>query len=433
MKNNIICLLLFLNFINLSGQAVVETGGGEQKIEIHECLSEQLREKIKKENIENIIRLGLEKTNDRSIVLFDWPLAQATGYSDNSYYLISNFVDHNNNSGQILDYNCGSITYDGHRGTDIAIWPYGWHKQTAKQVDIIAAQAGTIINKSDGFFDMNCTCTGNWNAVYVQHSDGSVAWYGHMVKGSLTTKTIGQTVAKGEYLGKVGSSGCSTGPHLHLEIYSNAAQTILIDPFAGACNGLNGNTSWWTAQHPYISSKILDIMVHDCTGMSQPDGCPANTYTMCENYQINPNSTAAFSGHFRQQQSNLQANYVIRKPDNTIWTSWNNNSSSNYAYGSWWWWSYTMPADGPFGTWKYEVTYNGETVSKNFELIEKNKLPVGVGTGNPATQLQVSKGDVFIDNIGSGVIIKSSDGKCWRITVSTTGVLSSTNIICPNK
>ena len=53
------------------------------------------------------------------------------------------------------------------------------------------------------------------------HADGSVAWYGHMKAGSLTNKAVGQTVSSGEYLGIVGSSGNSTGPHLHFGIRVN--------------------------------------------------------------------------------------------------------------------------------------------------------------------------------------------------------------------
>ncbi len=407
-------------------------GGGEMHLTINECLSENTRAAIIRENNENIRKLKLENTSDRMIVALDWPLRQATGYNDNGYYLISNYVDQNTASPAIQDYNCGNRTYDGHKGTDIAIWPFAWHKQKVKQVEIIAGQAGTIINKSDGNFDMNCSCTGTWNAVYIQHSDGSVVWYGHMKKGSLTTKAIGQTVAKGEYLGSVGSSGCSTGPHLHLEVYANSAQTTLIDPFGGTCNLLNGTTSWWTAQHPYLSPKLLDAMVHDCTSLSQPDGCPADVYTMCENYQINPGSTVAFSTHYRQQNNTLPTSFIIRRPDNTVWASWSFTPSSTSVYGSWWFWTYSLPSEGPFGNWKYEVTYNGDTVIKNFELIEKNSTRVGLGNLKPATQLQVSKGDVYLDNIGSGVVIKSPNGQCWRLTVDNSGVVVSTSIICPS-
>jgi murein DD-endopeptidase MepM/ murein hydrolase activator NlpD len=105
----------------------------------------------------------------------------------------------------------------------------------SNDVEIVSAAAGTILYKSDGNFDRSCTFNNNnWNAVYVQHSDGSVAWYGHMKAGTLTTKNVGASVAQGEYLGVVGSSGNSTGPHLHFEVYDSGNN--LIDPYAGTCN-----------------------------------------------------------------------------------------------------------------------------------------------------------------------------------------------------
>ena len=335
------------------------------------CLSEEMREEIIRTNITNIRKLKLDtqvSNNSRMLVLLDWPLRQANEFQDNDYYLITNFVDQNPASGSVRDYNCGTRTYDGHKGTDIVIWPFMWHKMNVNQVEVIAAQPGVIINKSDGNFDMNCQWvgTGNWNAVYIRHSDGSVAWYGHLKKGSLTTKSIGQSVSKGEYLGLVGSSGMSSAPHLHFELYSNSTQTDLIDPFAGNCNTISGNTSWWSNQKPYYDPRLLNIMVHDCNSISQPDGCPANNYNICENYYIKSGTKATFSAHFRQQNNTLTASYTIRKPDNTIWKTWNSKPTTTYTYGSWWWWSYDIPTNGPYGTWYYEVTYNGEKVSKPF-------------------------------------------------------------------
>lgn len=57
---------------------------------------------------------------------------------------------------------------------------------------------------------------------------------------------------------------------------------------------------------------------------------------------------------------------------------------------------------------------------------------VAIGTTNtPTTKLQVSNGDVYIDNIGSGVIMKSPNGNCWRVTVDNTGGFVSNAIACP--
>lgn len=56
---------------------------------------------------------------------------------------------------------------------------------------------------------------------------------------------------------------------------------------------------------------------------------------------------------------------------------------------------------------------------------------VGIGTSTPQTPLQISSGDVYIDNIGSGIIMKSPNGNCWRMTVDNSGNPVFTQITCP--
>ncbi|MBN2274585.1 MAG: hypothetical protein JXR41_00130 [Bacteroidales bacterium] len=56
---------------------------------------------------------------------------------------------------------------------------------------------------------------------------------------------------------------------------------------------------------------------------------------------------------------------------------------------------------------------------------------VGIGTTIPHSKLQVTEGDVYVETIGSGIILKASDGSCWRITVGTSGALKTTLIGCP--
>lgn len=83
-----------------------------------------------------------------------------------------------------------------HTGLDIAA-PYG--------TPIYASQSGTIVSaKYDG---------GYGNCIRIQSGDYLV-YYGHMSK---FYKTSGW-VEKGELIGYVGSTGYSTGPHLHWEI-----------------------------------------------------------------------------------------------------------------------------------------------------------------------------------------------------------------------
>ena len=65
---------------------------------------------------------------------------------------------------------------------------------------------------------------GYGNTVEVRHKDGSVARYGHLSKVEVSK---GETVQKSKtMLGKVGSTGLSTGPHLHFEIITPSGKSI---------------------------------------------------------------------------------------------------------------------------------------------------------------------------------------------------------------
>ncbi len=56
---------------------------------------------------------------------------------------------------------------------------------------------------------------------------------------------------------------------------------------------------------------------------------------------------------------------------------------------------------------------------------------VGIGTSTPKSKLQVKNGDIYIESVNSGVIMKSPNGQCWRMTVSNTGQPVYTSIACP--
>ncbi len=99
--------------------------------------------------------------------------------------------------------------YKNHGGTDIAA-SYG----TA----IWAADSGTVVRSSDGW-------NGGWgNYVMIDHGNGMQTLYAHM---SSRAVSVGQTVSRGQVIGYVGSTGMSTGPHLHFEMYVNGSR---IDP-----------------------------------------------------------------------------------------------------------------------------------------------------------------------------------------------------------
>lgn len=57
---------------------------------------------------------------------------------------------------------------------------------------------------------------------------------------------------------------------------------------------------------------------------------------------------------------------------------------------------------------------------------------VGIGTENPVSRVQVTDGDVYIEDIDNGVIMKSPNGTCWRLTINDDGSVKTTSISCPN-
>lgn len=342
-----------------------------------------------------------------SFIAFRWPIKQALGYNDNGFYGISNYVDENTAfPNQVRDYNCGTRSYDlssgyNHAGTDIFTWPFPWQKMSRNAVQIIAGAAGTIIAKSDGNFDQNCAfCSGacNWNAVYVMHADGSVAWYGHMKSGSLTSKTVGQTVATGEYLGVVGSSGNSTGPHLHFELYTSSSYTQLVDPWAGSCNALNGTTSWWVAQEPYYVPTLNKIMTHGAAPGS--GSCPG---AEIPNEKINfaNSETIYLGGYYRDQQPGQQSIHTLYRPDGTVQATWTQNFTVYYS-ASWWWYSYVLPNPAQTGVWRYEVLYNGTQRQFTFFTVNSGNVVICPGNDHILTSNLTGAGYQWQENNGSG-------------------------------
>ncbi len=79
---------------------------------------------------------------------------------------------------------------------------------------VIAADAGRVV--SAGW-----DSSGYGNMVLIDHGNGFVTRYGHL---SVLSVISGQTVGRGAMIGKMGSTGRSTGPHLHFEIYLNGTR-----------------------------------------------------------------------------------------------------------------------------------------------------------------------------------------------------------------
>lgn len=374
----IVLVLLGTSPARAGAEVATPEGGGMGTARLEHngpCLTDAQRAVIRQRLEENRALLAARgkllrpETGAGPAVAFGWPLRLNPVLHDPGFHGLSNYVDHDPaNPGFVLDPQCGARTYDiagyNHQGTDLFLWPFSWLKMDHEDVQIVAAAAGQIIGKDDGNFDRSCGFGGgDWNAVYVQHADGSRAWYGHMKQGSLTAKPVGATVVEGEVLGSVGSSGNSTGPHLHLEVYDAGAN--LIDPYAGPCNNLNAS-SWWAAQRPYDDSALNALRTHDAA--PEFPACP-NPEIPHERNAFAPGETVYLAAYYRDQLSGQVSQYRVYDAGGTLRYQWSHSSPAAYYAASYWYWTITAPAGGvTFGNWRFEVTYQGSTTAHTFWL-----------------------------------------------------------------
>jgi murein DD-endopeptidase MepM/ murein hydrolase activator NlpD len=85
-------------------------------------------------------------------------------------------------------------------------------------VDITADYGATITTTADGVVSFSAYHQYLGRLVKIDHGYGLETWYGHMSKSLVT---VGETVKRGQTIGKVGSTGKSTGPHIHYEVHLN--------------------------------------------------------------------------------------------------------------------------------------------------------------------------------------------------------------------
>ncbi|MCG3039226.1 transglycosylase family protein [Streptomyces sp. S1A] len=106
----------------------------------------------------------------------------------------------------------GARWSNGHTGEDFA---------AASGTPVKAVTNGTVVSAGWG--------GAYGNQVVIRHEDGRYSQYGHL---SSLSVSAGQTVSTGQQIGAVGSTGNSTGPHLHFEIRTAPGYGSDINPLA---------------------------------------------------------------------------------------------------------------------------------------------------------------------------------------------------------
>ena len=144
---------------------------------------------------------------------------------------IQHYVDRDGGAGA-HDYHCGTLTYDGHKGTDFRVQTL---QDMRDGVTVLAVAPGRVLRVRDKLDDVSVRKIGVaalkgqdcGNGLVIDHGDGWETQYCHMRLGSIVVRP-GETVKTGQPLGQVGLSGRTEFPHLHVTLRKNGE---VVDPF----------------------------------------------------------------------------------------------------------------------------------------------------------------------------------------------------------
>ena len=154
-------------------------------------------ERDKKEIQDELRRIAMENNGGKEVIPGDptsagyiFPVEDCGFYSINRKYYPS---------------------YPGHTGTDINIGVYGKR--------VLAVKAGTVVT-STALRNSYGEYRSYGEYIVIDHHDGTMTLYGHMSPNSRTVSK-GDEVTQGQVIGIVGTTGNSTGYHLHFEVRIN--------------------------------------------------------------------------------------------------------------------------------------------------------------------------------------------------------------------
>jgi murein DD-endopeptidase MepM/ murein hydrolase activator NlpD len=175
---------------------------------------------------------------------------------------IQNYFDHDPGPGR-MDYACGRLSYDGHKGTDIRVPDLPTMRQG---VPVVAAAPGVVKAIRDGMQDINIREIGlsavkgreAGNGVLIDHGGGWHTQYSHLKKGSVSVAR-GDRVEAGQQLGLIGMSGKAEFPHVEFTVRHNGEN---LDPFVG----LRAFSACGDERRPLWSPTALDRLAYQETG-----------------------------------------------------------------------------------------------------------------------------------------------------------------------
>ncbi len=290
---------------------------------------------------------------------------------------VQNFFDHDPGP-ERRDYACGSLSYDGHNGTDFRVADI---PAMTRGVTVVAAAGGTVKAVRDGMPDAGLAgmtaeaLKGReaGNGVVIDHGDGWETQYSHLSKGSTLVRP-GQTVEAGTPLGRIGMSGQAEFPHVELAVRHEGEA---IDPFTGSAGsvgsvgcGETGKTLWRAEAMAVLKYQPTGGLVSGfAAGPAVSEDARTGAYA--QQTLKDPPALVFWADVFGVQAGDEQRMSIAAPGGKVIHENVSTLKSSNVS-----WFAFTgrkRPAEG-WQTGKYHGTYtllrNGAVVARLEDTVE---------------------------------------------------------------
>lgn len=287
-------------------------------------------------------------------------------------YGFVNYVDQDPSSPGYADYRGGTYTYDGHTGIDMTFPTFA---SMDAGVPIVAAAAGTVIDVEDGNFDRNTVGSPDANYVVVDQGNGFNDVYYHLRNGSVGV-SVGQQVVAGQVIGLVGSSGNSTGTHLHFEVDNGDPVETYENP-----------TEFWENPLPY-QGDVDEVTASGVTSynpstyLNAEELPPNSTFSLQQSGQ---NAYAWFTGFIGSSEP---ANFTYYEPDGSVFATDSFTTGSSPDRGGYYYVDYILPNKAPVGTWSVAFTVDGVLLATQPFTVSANGAPTA----------QISQSSTLITN-----------------------------------
>ena len=293
---------------------------------------------------------------DKFGLKFNWPLPG----QDADEWIINNYNDLDGNPGSpcmvgVLDYAAGRKSYNGHRGIDV--FPPNFRAMDGGFV-VLAAQDGRVEDFEDYHFDRNIVnmdgAPGNF--VKLGHANGFETRYWHLKRFSVSALGIktGDWIAAGQPLGVVGSSGNSSGCHLHFGVRD--CDGVFLDPFL--------ENMWLDSPVYNTPLGYMDLWLKD--GSINSDSEMKDPTPDLQNLSVNDTLGVGLYTGGGQQGDEYEVRIV--RSDDTVFESIGDtlNDEQCRPFKRRWW---NRTIDNVTGIWSVQVRINGQLkVTKNFNV-----------------------------------------------------------------